>query len=185
MMSHRTLVNAISLSRIPIALLFVLFFAHDKTLFAISAAMCVLAFATDVLDGYLARRFGVATIAARHWDSLGDKAFYVSVIVAFLSNGLLGSLLSWALLFREVALYITRILYFENIAAIERIRPLTNWHGYLMYGTIALGMADMYGRLNGSTYELYPYIQVTAAGALAFGVASIFAFIRLDGDKRM
>jgi phosphatidylglycerophosphate synthase len=185
MMSSRTLVNAISLSRIPIALLFVLFFAHDKTFFEISVAICCLALTTDFLDGYLARRFGIATIAARHWDSLGDKAFYVAVIVAFLSNGLLGSLLSWALLFREVALYITRILYFENIAAVERIRPLTNWHGYFMYLTIGLGMIDMYGRLEGKTWELYPYIQITGAGALAFGVASIFAFIRLDEDKRM
>src|SRR6185437_15250969 len=112
MMSHRTLVNAISLSRIPIAALFVLFFAHDKTLFLVSVALCGFALTTDVLDGYLARRLRIASAASRHWDSLGDKAFYVSVIVAFLSNGLLGSLLSWALLFREVALYITRILYF-------------------------------------------------------------------------
>src|SRR5260370_27737787 len=112
MMSHCNLVNAISLSRIPIALLFVLFYAHNMVLFSVSVAVCGLALVTDVLDGYLARRLGVATVAGRHWDSLGDKAFYVSVIVAFLSNGLLGSLLSWALLFREVALYITRILYF-------------------------------------------------------------------------
>jgi phosphatidylglycerophosphate synthase len=183
MMSRRTLVNAISLSRIPIALLFVLFFAHDMTLLSVSVALCCLALATDMLDGYLARKMGVATVASRHWDSLGDKAFYVSVVVAFLSNGLLGSLLSWALLFREVALYITRILYFENIDAIERTRPLTNLHGYFMYLMITLGLVDMYGRLNGWTTELYIYIQAAAVGALAFGVASIFAFIRLDEEN--
>jgi phosphatidylglycerophosphate synthase len=180
MMSRRALVNAISLSRIPIALLFVLFFVPDRTLFWISAALCGLALATDVLDGRLARRLGVATADARHWDSLGDKAFYVSIVVAFLTNGILGSLLSWALLFREVALYITRILYFRNIGGIEQTRPLTNWHGYFMYATIVLGMAEMHGRIEGYTLDLYPYIQTAAIGTLILGVASIVKFIRLE-----
>jgi len=172
-------VNAISLSRIPIALLFVLSFTPEKTLFYISVALCAAALATDILDGIFARKLGVASTDARHWDSLGDKAVYVAVIVAFLTNGLLGPLLSWALLLREVALYITRILYIENIGQIERIRPYTNWHGYFLYATIALGLTEMWGRLHGFTLGLYPYIQMAAIAALAFGVASIFAFLRL------
>lgn len=180
MIAPRALVNAISLSRIPIALLFVLFFGPERRFYFISVALCAAALATGILDGFLARRLGVASTNARHWDSLGDKAFYVAVIVAFLTNGLLGPVLSWALLLREVALYITRILFIENIGQIERIRPCTNWHGYFMYGTIVLGMAEMYGRIYGASIELYAYIQMTAIIALAFGVASIFAFIRLS-----
>lgn len=182
MISPRALVNAISLSRIPIALLFVLFFKSERTLFFISVVLCAVALATDILDGFFARRLGIASLHARHWDSLGDKAFYIAIIVAFLTNGLLGPLLSWALLLREVALYITRILYIENIRQIERIRPYTNWHGYFLYATIVLGLAEMYGRLNGLPVELYPYIQMTALAALIFGVASIFAFLRLSKE---
>jgi phosphatidylglycerophosphate synthase len=183
MLTSRAVVNAISLSRIPIALLFVLFFKPEKTLFFISVALCAAALATDVLDGFIARKLGVASTNARHWDSLGDKAFYVAVIVAFLTNGLLGPVLSWALLLREVSLYITRILYIENIGQIELIRPYTNWHGYFLYATIALGLTEMYGRLCSWPLDLYPFIQMTAVVALAFGVASIHAYLRLPRER--
>ena len=179
MVSSRALVNAISLSRIPTALLFVVFFKPERTFFYFSVVLCAIALATDMLDGFFARKFGVASTEARHWDSLGDKAFYVAVIVAFLSNGLLGPLLSWSLLVREVALYITRILYIENIGQIESIRPYTDWHGYFLCGAIALGLVEMYGRLHGWATVLYPFIQVAAIAALAFGVISIFAYMRL------
>lgn len=178
-MTPRALVNSISLARIPIALLFVASFKENDTLFYVSLALCVMAFATDVLDGFCARRFGVASIKGRHWDSLGDKTFYVAVIVAFLSNNLLGPLICWALLTREVALYITRILFIEKIDQVEQIRPYTNWHGYFFYATIVLGLAQMYARLNSSAIDLYPYTQMVAIASLAFGVASIFRYLRL------
>ncbi|MGT2435831.1 CDP-alcohol phosphatidyltransferase family protein [Bradyrhizobium betae] len=176
--------NAISLSRIPLSVCFVFFFQPTRGSFAIAVACCFLAFASDVLDGYLARRLHVATVAARHWDSLGDKAFYVSIVVAFLSNGILSPILSWGLLFREIALYITRIIYIQNIENVERIRPYTNWHGYLMYVMIVLGILEMYGRVSGVTYGVGPLIAMAACMALGFGVVSIFAFMRLEQNER-
>ncbi len=173
------IVNAISLSRVVIGLLFVLVFCEVPVFFYISGILCLLALGTDVLDGAIARKFGIASIEGRHWDSLGDKAFYVAVIVAFQANQLLSPAVAWALLTREVALYITRILYIERLRRIEEIRPYTNWHGYFMYAMIALGFVEMLGRLYGSTTHLYIYIQASAFMALIFGVASIFAFIKL------
>jgi hypothetical protein len=46
MSSPRTLVNVISLSRIPIALLFVVFFREDRTLFSIALVLCAAALVT-------------------------------------------------------------------------------------------------------------------------------------------
>jgi phosphatidylglycerophosphate synthase len=140
----------------------------------------VIALATDVLDGYIARRMHVASIQGRLWDSLGDKSFYAAIIIAFHAQGFLGTLVSWALIVREVALYITRVLFIEKLPKIEQIRPWTNWHGYFMYLTILLGLSRMYTDIHGTSFPLHPYMQASAYAALVFGVASIIHFLKLN-----
>jgi len=122
----------------------------------------------------------VASINGRLWDSLGDKAFYAAVIVAFNAQGYLGSLVSWALIVREIALYITRVLFIEKLPKIEQIRPWTNWHGYFMYITIILGLLRMYAEIHDLRLPIHPYMQISAYAALAFGVASIIHFLKLE-----
>ena len=180
MMSPRYIVNTLSFSRIVFGMLFVIFFQKRADLLYVSITFCVLASISDLLDGRVARRFGIASIHGRHWDSLGDKAFYVAVIVAFNAHGFLGPLASWGLLFREIALYITRVLYIEKLPRLEEIRrPWTNGHSYFMQATIVLGLYRMYAEINGIPAPIYMYMQATAFAAFAFGMGSIFAFLRL------
>lgn len=179
MLHPRSIVNSFSLSRIGLALLFVVCFQRRAELLYVSVALCVVALVTDVLDGYFARRWRVASIHGRLWDSLGDKSFYAAVIIAFNAQSFLGVLVSWALIAREVALYITRILFIEKLPEIERIRPWTNWHGYFMYLTIVLGLSRMYAEIHGLSFPFHPYMQASAYAALAFGIASIIHFLKL------
>ena len=179
MLHPRSVVNALSLSRIGLALLFVICFQRRAGLLYVSVALCLIALATDVLDGYVARRLKVASIYGRLWDSLGDKSFYAAIIISFNAQGFLGVLVSWALIAREVALYITRILFIEKLPEVERIRPWTNWHGYFMYLTIVLGLARMYAEIHGLSFAVHPYMQASAYVALAFGIASIIHFLKL------
>jgi cardiolipin synthase (CMP-forming) len=180
MLHPRSIVNSLSLSRIGLALLFVVCFQRKAELLYVSIALCVIALVTDVLDGYIARRLKVASIHGRLWDSLGDKSFYAAVIIAFNAQGFLGELVSWALIVREVALYITRVLFIEKLPKIEEIRPWTNWHGYFMYIIIILGLARMYAETHGLSFPVHPYMQMSAYAALAFGVASIVHFLKLN-----
>jgi len=163
------------------ALLFVLCFQQQAALFYVAVSACVVALVTDLLDGYSARRLHVASIQGRLWDSLGDKAFYAAIIVAFNAQGYLGPLVSWALIVREVTLYITRVLFIEKLPNIEKIRPWTNWHGYFMYVTIILGLARMYAEINGLRFAIHPYMQISAYAALVFGIGSIISFLKLEG----
>jgi phosphatidylglycerophosphate synthase len=179
MVASRGVPNSLSISRIGMALLFVFCFQIKAGLFYVSVAACGVAVATDVLDGYFARRLQVASIHGRLWDSLGDKAFYAAIIIAFNAHGFLGPLVSWALIVREVALYITRILFIERLPKIEQIRPWTNWHGYFMYLTIVLGLSRMYADIHGLSFPVHLYMQVSAYAALACGVASIIHFLKL------
>jgi len=179
MVTPRSVVNSLSLSRIGMAMLFVVCFQRKASLLFVSAAVCVVALATDVLDGYFARRLKVASIHGRLWDSLGDKSFYAAIIIAFNAQGFLGPLVTWGLIAREIALYITRILFIEKLPKIEQIRPWTNWHGYFMYLIIVLGLLRMYAEIHGLSLSIHPYMQASAYIALAFGVGSIIAFIKL------
>src|SRR6185503_4050873 len=172
MRNARSIVNTFSLSRIGFALLFVIFFQKEARFFYVSVVLCVFAAATDVLDGYLARRWQVASIRGRLWDSLGDKSFYAAIILTYNAQGFLGPLVSWLLVVREVALYITRVLFVENLPKVEEIRPWTNWHGYFMYLTIVLGLARMYSDIHSLAFPIHPYMQASAYAAAAFGVIS-------------
>jgi phosphatidylglycerophosphate synthase len=179
MLAARSFVNSLSLSRIAAALLFVVCFQRNAGLFYTSVAVCIIALITDLLDGYFARRSHVDSIRGRLWDSLGDKSFYAAIIIAFNTHGFLGPLVSWALIVREIALYITRVLFVEKLPKLEQIRPWTNWHGYFMYATIVLGLFRMYGEINGLSMSLHLYMQISAYSALAFGVASVIHFLKL------
>ena len=177
--SPRMLVNSFSLSRVAIGLLFVICFQRSVFLLYVSIVLCAIAWGTDIVDGYLARRLQVNSILGRHWDSLGDKSFYAAIIVAFNAHGFLEPLVTWGLIVREVALYITRILYVEKLPEIERIRPSTNLHGYFMYLIIVLGLARMYTEIHGISFPVHLYMQLSAYAALASGTASIFHFVKL------
>lgn len=178
-MNARVIVNSITLSRIPLSLLFIIFFQPNIYFLYCALIICGVAFISDILDGFLARKFNIASVHGRHWDSLGDKAFYIAVIISFNSHGLLEPIVCWGLLLREVALYITRIWYIEKLEKLELIRPYTNWHGYFMYLTIILGFCNMYRNIYIGTYPLYLYIQISAYIALLFGTASIFKFLSI------
>jgi CDP-diacylglycerol---glycerol-3-phosphate 3-phosphatidyltransferase len=180
MVNPRSLVNSLSLSRIGLALLFVVCFQRRAGFLYASGALWVVALITDLLDGYLARRWKVASAYGRYWDSMGDKSFYAAVIIAFNAQGFLSPLISWALIAREVALYVTRILFSEKLPNIEQIRPWTNWHGYFMHLTLVLGLSRMYAEIHGLSFPIHLYIQLSAFAALAFGVISIFKFLKLE-----
>jgi phosphatidylglycerophosphate synthase len=179
-MAPRAIVNSLSLSRIGLALIFVICFQRSPALLYVCAGLWVVDITTDVLDGYLARRWRVASPYGRFWDSLGDKSFYAAVIIAFNAQGFLSPFVSWALIVREVALYVTRIIFSEKLPNIERIRPWTNSHGYIMHVTLGFGLLEMYFDIHGYLFTLRPYIQLSALAALGMGAYSILRFLKLD-----
>jgi CDP-diacylglycerol--glycerol-3-phosphate 3-phosphatidyltransferase len=69
--------NALSLSRLALVpVLLVLAFAGLRGAFV---AVLALSFATDILDGFIARRLGQTSTLGARLDSLGDFAVYMSL----------------------------------------------------------------------------------------------------------
>ena len=92
--------NLLSLSRLPLALLFV-FSAPPLRALAIFLAMI-----TDILDGYLARRWSHTSRLGTTLDPFTDKVFVLTVVVFFLIEGTLTLPQALCLFSRDAALLI-------------------------------------------------------------------------------
>lgn len=100
-LSARDLVRVpglLSLSRVPLAAVFP--FTVERPAWAIGTLL--VAGATDVLDGWYARRFHQQTRTGAALDGLTDKIFILTVVASLLSSGILSLL--------EVVLLATREL---------------------------------------------------------------------------
>lgn len=84
----RDLVNAptlVSFVRVPLAMLFP-FVRHDA---AQSLVVLGLAAGTDILDGFIARRFGLATPTGAVVDGVTDKIFASAVLATLVMTGMM------------------------------------------------------------------------------------------------
>lgn len=96
--------NLLTLSRFGLIPIYVVFFMtnHLKTAFLI----VVLAGATDILDGYLARTRGQITPVGVMLDPLADKCMTITVIISLLISGMIPWLLALAMFIRDVGMII-------------------------------------------------------------------------------
>lgn len=77
--------SLLSLMRLPLAVAFAALVRQPAAAFAVLA----LAALTDVLDGYLARHYGMATPTGAVIDPITDKLFVLTVVVTLVADGLL------------------------------------------------------------------------------------------------
>jgi cardiolipin synthase len=113
---RRHIPNLLSLSRIVLGVLFFLLFRRPAP---INAAVClgiiVLGMITDYLDGKLARRNNLVTMAGKWIDPLSDFSFFFFVYLAFYTVSLMPLVLFVLFLLREVSMYTAvRPLYIKR-----------------------------------------------------------------------
>jgi cardiolipin synthase len=93
-----TLPNAVSLSRVAIAPLFLVL---PDTLARV--LLIAVAAATDLLDGWLARRRHAVTRLGALVDPIADRVFVLAVVLAYLLDGALSWSATLLLLSRDIA----------------------------------------------------------------------------------
>ncbi len=103
-----TLSNALSALRMVLVLPVWFFLANDMRI--ASAAVCVLAAVTDVLDGYLARRRNEVSDLGKILDPLADKVFVGVAVVMLLVKGMLAPWIVAVVLGRDVLILVGGIL---------------------------------------------------------------------------
>lgn len=113
----RQLPNAITIARIPLAVVFLAllllagrFGADDVVMRWVAAALFVLAISTDWVDGYLARRHDIVSDFGKLWDPIADKLLTGA---GFIGLAILAEVPWWMvliILLREWGITIHRLL---------------------------------------------------------------------------
>jgi len=121
----RQLPNAITIARIPLALVFFVllllagtFGADSLTMRWVAGALFVLAISTDWVDGYLARRYDIVSDFGKLWDPIADKLLTGA---GFLGLAILGEVQWWIvilILIREWGITVHRFtIVHEHVVA--------------------------------------------------------------------
>jgi phosphatidylglycerophosphate synthase len=169
----------VSSTRIVLALLFVsLFRAQPGALLASSIVVALLAQLSDHLDGYLARRQGVASFRGWLFDSVADRVFYISALLAFDREFGIGTVLVWLFAVREICLYAFRISLGDFEKRLPGFRKLALVHAGLTRVAIAFGCAIPFVTLP----EMLPSsglpLAATFAVAITFGYYCLLKLAR-------
>ena len=95
--------NLLTLGRIALIPIFVLFAYDASPLYSFgAAALFTLAAVTDVVDGYLARRWNMVTVVGKFLDPLADKLIVMAAMVMMVRLGRLAAWVVIVLLAREL-----------------------------------------------------------------------------------
>lgn len=113
----RQLPNAITIARIPLAVVFLVLLLiggtygiGDITVRWIAAVLFIVAISTDWVDGYLARRYEIVSDFGKLWDPIADKLLTGA---GFIGLAVLGELSWWLvviILIREWGITIHRLM---------------------------------------------------------------------------
>lgn len=137
--------NMITMSRFVLIPLFLILYLNGDSVAALITVL--LAGATDILDGYIARRSGQITITGIMLDPLADKLMMLAVVTALL----LGGKIPWAAVavmgFREIGMIASSAFFhFRGMKTVP-----ANWLGkattVVYYGAIMLLLLDQPGGL--------------------------------------
>ncbi|GAB2519646.1 CDP-diacylglycerol--glycerol-3-phosphate 3-phosphatidyltransferase [Microbacterium petrolearium] len=113
----RQLPNAITVARIPLAILFLILLLlagrhgeADLALRWVAGVLFVVAISTDWVDGYLARRYDIVSDFGKLWDPIADKLL---TGLAFVGLAILGEMAWWmvvVILVREWGITVHRLV---------------------------------------------------------------------------
>ncbi|MBV9257892.1 MAG: CDP-diacylglycerol--glycerol-3-phosphate 3-phosphatidyltransferase [Ktedonobacteraceae bacterium] len=98
----RNLPNILSISRLIVtAAVFILVLVNQPWAFLVATLLFFLASVTDLLDGYLARRFRVVSSFGVFLDLTADKVFVSAILVALVQIGLVPAWIVVIIIARE------------------------------------------------------------------------------------
>ena len=127
------------LSFVRIALIPIIIWAYS-TLGNYLLTIALIAFSgiTDIIDGFIARRFNMVTDFGKALDPIADKLTQGAIMICLLTRFPLMWLLLILLAVKEISSFILRLILFTRTEAVYG----SHWHGKLatimIYATVAL-----------------------------------------------
>ena len=157
--------NLLSFARFPLAAAFVA--VHDTR---VRFALIVAASATDLLDGWLARR-GTTTRFGALLDPIADKTFILFALSAFLFNGTLATRDYFIILSRDLATAVGFLVAYY-LPGLDPTEFKARWPGKLV---MALQLAALFVLL--LRPALLPWVIWPLAAASAYAIYDYTAFL--------
>jgi CDP-diacylglycerol--glycerol-3-phosphate 3-phosphatidyltransferase len=178
--------NMLTLGRILLIPLFVWFTYNADPLYSFcAAALFTLAAVTDVVDGYLARRWNLVTVVGKFMDPLADKLIVMASLIWLVPMARISAWVVVVLLSREIS-----VTGLRSIAASEGVVISAGQEGKVK---TALQMIGIVALLLGYPYHLsylgidLGVVDVVHVGkmliylSLVFSLASAVEYVRLFG----
>ena len=171
-----TVPNILTLFRFALVPACSIFIYFDRMLPAL--IIYIVACATDLLDGYIARKYRLITEAGILLDPLADKLMSVFAVIAFTVSGALGDM-GWAIL---TALFVKELLMIGG--------------GIFLYFRDIITPANKFGKIAAFIFNtsvafafLHKFVSpwhIWFMGfALAFTLASLFQYAYLNMYKKL
>lgn len=168
--------NALSLLRLGLVPVFALaYFQPGPNAHAWAALVYALAFATDIADGYIARKFNKITRLGRILDPLADKLMTFTVIICVALDGVIPM---WA-----IAVFFCKeaLMGLGGLLMYRRVKDVTaaNWWGKTSTGVFFVVLAAL---------VLFPIPRPAATAMISFALClTVAALVRyaLDFQKLM
>lgn len=111
----RIIPNILSLSRIPLGILFLLTFLPEDSEYILPMIILFISMITDFFDGFLARKYNIVSEHGKWFDPISDFLFYFSVYLSFFIKTVMPLVLFILYLLRELIIYaIIRPLYVKK-----------------------------------------------------------------------
>lgn len=169
-----TISNLLSFLRVLLAIPFWILF-NDLTspeMRMIAFALCLFAAVTDILDGYLARKFNEVTEFGKIIDPLADKICVAAIVIPLYTNNLFDATLFWIILSRDILIFASGIFLSKKIG---KVLP-SNFLGKIAVVTICLYFLMILGDIQFTTTGkvFYYLIIILSIGSLVgYGWRSI------------
>lgn len=172
--------NILSAFRLILVGVFVYFFVNKQ--YALSFAVYLTAFATDVLDGHLARKYNWITNLGKVLDPLADKLMLFAVLCCFYS-------------IKEIPMYVLLIVFLKDFVMIvigfilysKKVVVYADWFGKIATGLFALAITLTFIHLIWGVlgFHLYFYWLAIAVAVTSFFHYGIKTLIKNQGNGRI
>ncbi len=165
--------NLLSLIRLFLIPVFIaVFFSGDPNAGYIAAAIFLVAFMTDVADGYIARKYNLVTKLGRILDPLADKLMKAAAVVCLTIRGDIPLWIILVLLAKEL------VMLSGGAVMLKKLRdvPASNWlgkcaEGYICALTFLLIMVHMPSEVSVALWCVALLIEVFAL--IVYGVRAL------------
>lgn len=168
--------NALSLLRLGLVPIFVwTYFQGGTNAHGWAAFVYALAFATDIADGYIARKFNMITKLGRILDPLADKLMTFAVIICVALDGVIPMWAIGVFFCKEALMGLGGALMYRRV---KDVNP-ANWWGKASTGVFFVVLAAL---------VLFPIPRPYSTAMISFALAlTIAALVRyaLDFQKLM